>query len=192
MSEMLTDAEAAEVATHQGAAVEALDVLERICERYELSFPDAVREVLEVLAQRRGSVAGLVATRPGCWEAEHISALADGYDLGAVVSTSWNPPAPPAPEPRPEPDRPETVTNREINDGLFRAALGPDWTGIKWHLPKQGGPRPATGNLEGTPEDVVECRAHVERDGGWDAEGPDEVVGTVLYGEVECAWSSCA
>lgn len=180
MREMLTEAEVAEFATHHGAAVEALDELERASQRLELSFPDALREVLEILAQRRGSGAALVATRPGCWEARHIEALAATYDLGGVeVDEMPRDRRVGRPLDLVEPLRPETVTGDEMNDEAFRATLGP-WTGVTWRLPNRKG---------GTePELFTECRAHIERDGGWDAD--DDVVGTVLYGAITCGWVS--
>lgn len=114
MSDTRTEAEAAEVIDHHRAAVEALDLLEQTCERLGMSFPDAVREAFESLASRRGSIAALVATRPGCWEAAHIEALAAGYDAA-------------------QPGRRVTVTADEMGNEAIRSALG-QWTGVRWHV----------------------------------------------------------
>lgn len=66
------------------AAVEALAELELDVAAYGGSFPDELRGVLEDLALSLGGSAELVESRPGCWEANHIRALAAGadYELG--------------------------------------------------------------------------------------------------------------
>jgi hypothetical protein len=82
-------------------AVDALDDLERLARQLDGSFPDDLRGVLEVIARRRGGVEGLVATRPGCWEADHLRHLAglashDDYE-------PWDPTAPEVEQPAAEP-----------------------------------------------------------------------------------------
>jgi hypothetical protein len=68
---------------HHAAALEALAELELDSAAYGGSFPDDLRSVLEELARRLGGTEALVETRPGCWEADHIRALAAlaDYDL---------------------------------------------------------------------------------------------------------------
>jgi hypothetical protein len=66
--------------------VDAIDRYEQDCWDTEPggSFPDGLREALEEVAARRGGVEELVRTRPGCWEADHIRALAALADWTTV------------------------------------------------------------------------------------------------------------
>jgi hypothetical protein len=71
------------------AAVEALAQLELDCAAYGGSFPDDLRSVLEELAKRLGGSEELVDTRPGCWEAVHIRALAALADYELREGGEW-------------------------------------------------------------------------------------------------------
>lgn len=85
MTERPTEAQRNEMTVLFDAMVKAIDDYEAGCEALPgWSFPDGLREALEVVAQRRGGSELLVVTRPGSWEADHIVALARGadYDLG--------------------------------------------------------------------------------------------------------------
>jgi hypothetical protein len=57
-----------------------LGAAEQWCQENGASFPDLLREVLEVMAADLGGTEGLVRTRPGSWEAQHLRALAAGAD----------------------------------------------------------------------------------------------------------------